>query len=118
MDLFLETDHEGYLITKLYNKCDDFNFPIVNFPFLSGNIPALPAYGVYISQLIRHSRACITYHDFLERGLLLSQKLLSQGFVREWLASSLRTFYGRHHELIDRYNVTVTQMTLYMLPLS
>jgi hypothetical protein len=37
---------------KLYGKRDDFNFPIVNFPFICSNIPAAPAYGVYISGLI------------------------------------------------------------------
>ena len=112
LDLFLEIDNTRHLKTKLYDKRDDFNFPIVNFPFLSSNIPASPAYGVYISQLIRYSRACDSYNDFLERGVLLSRKLLSQGFARQRLLSSLRKFYGRHHELIDRYNVTVTQMTL------
>jgi hypothetical protein len=34
------------------------------------NIPAAPAYGVYISQLIRYSRACGSYQDFIDRGLL------------------------------------------------
>jgi len=33
------------------NKRDDFNFPIVNFPFLSSHFPAAPAYRVYISQI-------------------------------------------------------------------
>ena len=32
-----------------YDKLDDFNFAIVNFPFIINNIPAAPAYGVYIS---------------------------------------------------------------------
>jgi hypothetical protein len=32
------------------------------------------AYGVYISQLIRYSRACGYYQDFLDRGLLLTRK--------------------------------------------
>jgi hypothetical protein len=45
------------------------------------NIPAAPAYGVYISQLIRYSRACGSYHDFLDRGLLIAWKLLNQGFL-------------------------------------
>ena len=40
---------------------DDFNVPIVNFPFIFSNIPAAPAYGVNISQLIRYSRACGFY---------------------------------------------------------
>jgi hypothetical protein len=52
LDLHLEIDGEGRLRTKLYDKRDDFNFLIVNFPFICSNIPAVPAYGVYISQLI------------------------------------------------------------------
>ena len=44
----------GKLSTRLYDQCDDFDFHIVNFPFLSSNIPSGPFYGVYISQLIRY----------------------------------------------------------------
>ena len=62
------------LRTKLYNKRDDFNFPIVNFPFICSNIPAAPAYGVHISQLIRYSRACGSNQDFFDRGLLLTKE--------------------------------------------
>ena len=59
IDLHLEFDSEGWLGMKLYDKRDDFNFPIVNFPFICSNIPAAPAYGVCISQLIRdYCRAC------------------------------------------------------------
>ena len=46
LDLHLEIDSEGWLRTKHYDKRDDFNFPIVNFPFVCSNIPAAPAYGV------------------------------------------------------------------------
>jgi hypothetical protein len=53
-DLHLEIDSEGRLRMKLYDKRDDFNFHIVNFPFICSNIPAAPAYGVYISQFIRY----------------------------------------------------------------
>ena len=59
-------------------KRDDFNFLIVNFPFLS-NIPSAPAYGVYISQLIRYAGACSNYQHFMERGKVLTTELLSQG---------------------------------------
>ena len=48
--------YNGKLTTRLYDKRDDFNFPIVNFPFLSSNITSAPAYGVYVSQLIRYAR--------------------------------------------------------------
>ena len=47
-DRNLEIDSEGRLRTKLYDKRHDFNFPIVNLPFTCSNIPAAPAYGVYI----------------------------------------------------------------------
>jgi hypothetical protein len=57
LDLHLEIDSEGRLKTKPYDKRDDLNFPIVNFPFICNNNPAAPAYGVYISQLIRYFRA-------------------------------------------------------------
>ena len=68
LDLLLERDPHNNLCTKLYDKRDDFNFPIVNFPFLCSNIPSSPAYGVYISQLIRYARTCHKYCDFLDRG--------------------------------------------------
>jgi hypothetical protein len=66
LNLHLEIDSEDLLKTKLYDKRDYINFPIVNFPFICGNIPAAPVYGVYISQLIRYSRVCGTYQDFLD----------------------------------------------------
>ena len=116
LDLHLEIDNEGRLKTKLYNKRDDFSFQIVNFPFLSSNIPEAPAYGIYISQLIRYSRACISYHDFLERGLLLTRKILNQVFQMVKLKSPLRKFYGRHHKLVDRYGITVSQMIIGSVP--
>ena len=50
LDLHLEIDSDERLKTKLYDKRQDCTFPIVNFPFISSNIPASPAYGVYISQ--------------------------------------------------------------------
>jgi hypothetical protein len=81
---------------KLYDKRDDINVPIVNFPFIFSNIPAAPAYGVYISQLIRYSRACGSYQDFLDRGLPLTRKLMNQWFLLVKLKSSLRKFYGHN----------------------
>ena len=110
LDLFLEYDQDYRLTTRLYDKRDDFNFPIVNFPFLDSNIPSSPAYGVYISQLIRYSRACSNYHDFLRRTIILTNRLLVQGFIESKLKCSLRKFFGRHHDLTLPYNVSVSSM--------
>jgi hypothetical protein len=89
------------------NHTSYFNFPIVNFLFTCSNIPAAPAYGVYNSQLIRYSIACGSYQDFLDRGLLLTGNLLNQRFLLVKLKSSLRKFYGCHHDLVDRYGICV-----------
>jgi hypothetical protein len=62
-----------WLGKKLYDKRDDFNIRIVKSSFICSNISAAPAYGVYISQLIQYARACGSYQDLLDRGLLLSQ---------------------------------------------
>jgi hypothetical protein len=78
-------------------------FLIVNFRSICSNITAAPAYGVYISQLIRYSGVCGSYQDFLDRGLLLTMKLLNQGFLLAKLKSPFRKIYGRHHDLTDCY---------------
>ena len=43
--------------TKIDDKRDDFDFEIVNFPFLDGDVPLSTSHGVYISQLISLARA-------------------------------------------------------------
>ena len=112
LDLQLEYDIQGKLNLKLYDKRDDFNFPIVNFPFLSSNIPASPAYGVYVSQLIRYARASSEYRSFLHRGKLLTNKLLTQGYCKPRLIKTIKKFYGRHHEIVDKFGVSVSKMIL------
>ena len=39
----------GIVSSKFYDKRDDFNFEIVNLPFLDGDVPRSPSYGVYFS---------------------------------------------------------------------
>ena len=42
----------GFVSSKIYDKRNDFDFDIVNFPFFDGDVPRRLSYGVYISQLI------------------------------------------------------------------
>ena len=58
---FLDLDisiKDDTISTKIYDKRDDFNFSIVNYPHLDGDVSRATSYGVYISQLIRFARAC------------------------------------------------------------
>ena len=57
LDLHLSIAN-GFVSSKIYDKRDDFDFDIVNFPFLDGDVPRRASYGVYISQLIRFARVC------------------------------------------------------------
>ena len=58
----------SFVSSKIYDKRDDFDFDIVNFPFLDCDVPCRPSYGVYISQLIRSARECIHVDDFNSRN--------------------------------------------------
>ena len=98
------------LPTRLYDKRDDFDFHIVNFPFLSSNIPSGPSYGVYISQLIRYARCCSHYDDFRYRHKCLVDRLLSQGYKALRLEKSFKKFYGRYQDLIEKYRRSVNAM--------
>ena len=106
LDLHLEYDTSGHLSTKIYDKRDDFNFKIINFPYMCSNIPSSPAYGVYISQLIRYARASSKYSDFIERHRYLRDRLLDQGYEEIRLKRSLSKFCFRYRSLVDKYLVS------------
>ena len=91
--------------TKLYDKRDAFNFEIVNFPNMDSNIPLGPAYGVYISQLVRYSIACCRYHDFKERHIILVNKLSSQGYTKQRLKKAYLKLHSKYSNLVNKYNV-------------
>ena len=93
-----------------------FDFHIVNFPFLSSNIPSSPSYGVYISQLIRYARCCSYYDDFGYRHKLLVDRLPSQGYEVKCLRNSFKKFYGRYPDLIGKYQKSVKDMVADSFP--
>ena len=95
----------GIVSSKIYDKRDDFNFEIVNFPLLDGDIPRSPSYGVYISQLIRFARVCSNVDDFNNRNVFLTAKLLKQGNRYHKIRKAFSKFYHRHSEFIVKYNI-------------
>ena len=71
---------DGFVSSKIYDKCDEFDFDIVNFPFVDGDVPRTTSYGVYISELIRFARVSSHLVDFNARNRSLTAKLLQQGY--------------------------------------
>ena len=104
MDLNLSITN-GIVSSKIYDKQDDFNFEIVNFPFLDGDVPRSPSYGVYSSQVICFARLCFNVDDFNNRNLFLTAKLLKQGYKYHKIRKPFSKFYHRHSELIVKYNI-------------
>jgi hypothetical protein len=105
LDLYLEFDDSGQISTKIHDKRDDFNFKIINFPNMCSNIPASPAYGVYISQLIRYAMVSSNYSDFLKRHLHLRNRLLDQGYKNIRLIRSLKKFIFRYQDLVEIFRL-------------
>ena len=93
--------------TAVYDKRDDFNFKIVNFPFLCSNIPSRPAYGVYISQLVRIGRICSDYSSFASRHYKLTERLVRQGFRYSDLCKAFHKFAKRHGHILNKYNFSI-----------
>ena len=85
--------------------CDYIGFPIVNFPWLSGDVPRLPSYGIYISQLVRFSRCCTSVFDFHSKNHQITSKLLTQGNRYHKLRKRLETSLG--HTLNCCWNLVI-----------
>ena len=73
LDLHLSIS-DGLVKTKTYDKRDDFDFHIVHFPFLDGDVPRSTSYGVFISPLIRFARVSSHADDFNTRNKVLTAK--------------------------------------------
>ena len=104
LDLILAMSN-GTVSTKIYDKRDDFDFDIIIFPFLYGDVSRRTSYGVYISQLIRFARASSNVSDINCRNKALTVKLLKQGYRYHKLRKACSKFYRRHSKLVE--NVTL-----------
>ena len=90
--------------TSVYDKRDDFGFPIVNFPWLSGDVPRLPSYGIYISQFVRFARCCnISVFDFHSKKFQIASKFLTHGNSYHELRKTFGKFLRSYSELLSKF---------------
>ena len=96
LDLLITID-SGKYSTTIYDKRDSFNF---NFPHMTSNIPCKPAYGVYISQLVRMGRICSSFGQFKDKHYKLTSKLMEQGFRYSELCAAFKRFTRHHKDVV------------------
>ena len=100
--------------TSVYDKRDGFGFPIVNFPWLGGDVPRLPSYGIYISQLVRFARCCTSVFDFHSKNLQITSKLLTQGYRYHKLRKTFGKFLRSYSELLSKFFVQYRSKNMYL----
>ena len=101
--------------TKINDKRDDFDFEIVIFPFLDGDVPRSTSFGVYISQLICFAGASSHVADFNTCNKLLTQKLLKQGYWYHKLCKTFSKIYRRYYDLIPKFQIGLKSLLCQVL---
>ena len=109
LDLHLSSSND-IVYPKIYDKRNDFDFEIVNLPFLDGDVPRSTFYGVNISQLILFARASSHVADFNTRNKLLPQKLLKQDYRYHKLRKTFSKFYRRYYDFISKFQVVIKSL--------
>ena len=93
---------DGFVKIKIYDKRDDFDFDIVNLPFLDGDVPRSTYYGVYISQLIRFARVPSHADDSNAGNKVLTAKLLRQGYRYHKILKAFSNLYRWHFDIVSK----------------
>ena len=96
--LDMDIDINGnFFKSKLFDKRDGFNFRVINFPCMTySNIPSIPSYGIFISQILRICRICTQYADFCTAINRLSQEFLNKGFDKLILCKKFEKFLDKY----------------------
>ena len=98
---------DGFVKTEIYDKRDGFDFDIVNFPFLDGDVPRSTSCGVYIYQLIRFARMSSHVDDFNTRNKVLTENFSDKDMPCRYhkIREAFSKFYRRHFDIVSKYNV-------------
>ena len=69
-----------------------------------------PAYGIYISQLVRYAKICSDKREFKARNKRLSTMLEKQGFKKMILEKTFVKFYRNHYDEVRKYGASVKEL--------
>ena len=105
---------QGKFRYTLYDKRKDYDFNVISYPFLDGNIPKNLSYGVFASQLIRMAKVNSTLKGFKDCILQLVSKLVKQGFKLAALRNKFVKFYKSRLNIWGKYGVDIYEEFMMM----
>ena len=91
----------------MYDKRKYYNFKVISYPFLDGNIPNNFSYGIFISQLVRFAKINTTFNGFKINVSKLLKKLVSQGFKLAALRKKFNKFYKSKLNVWGKFGIDI-----------
>jgi hypothetical protein len=107
--------YRGKFLVKLYDKRKEYSFNVISYPFLDGNIPNGPSYGIFISQLVRLARINNSYNYFISDVKLLVRKLVNQHFDPAALRKRFEVFVDKYFDIWGKYGHFLTVNEVFQL---
>ena len=93
--------------TKIYDKRDDFDFDIVNFPFLDGDVPGVPHMGYTYLNLLDSPELLQILMALTTVIKPLLPDVLDRAIVFFKLRKAFSKFYRRHNASVEKYSVSL-----------
>jgi hypothetical protein len=104
LDLHIRIINKSFRI-GIYHKVDDFNFEVINFPFLESNIDSSLGYKTFYSQLVRYYRLCNNLRDFNIRTKMIFSKLVGRGYASGLLKKYFFRFCSKYPNVLQKFFV-------------
>ena len=108
----------GRYLYHSYDKREDFQFAICNYPHLNGNVPLASSYGVYLSQLVRFCDINQQSKSFASDVKKMTKKFLEQGFMLKHLRRQFLKFYDKYIHKWAKYGVDISRLQHLIFPVS
>jgi hypothetical protein len=105
LDLTISIEPNNTIITKLYNKTDDYAFRVVRYPHYSSNMHTDVAIRCYHAEILRFTRICSRLHDFSHRLRCLYINFKDNGFSHEQLSLEFFSFVSNRPGVLAKYRL-------------
>ena len=108
LDMDISIIDKDIIVTKIFDKRRAFPFTVINFPFIeSSNVPTMPSYGIYLSQILRIVRICNNIDTFVIELQNLSNSFLIKGFNKTILSNTFAKFIMNYSQEWGKFGVEV-----------